>query len=83
MKSGSLPGAAWEKLFPRALALIDEISRYGGIKDPFWTLGRGGTVLMFRYHHRLSKDIVSFMPDPQRAHQDGGDAVSRHGIAAA
>ncbi|WP_407830908.1 hypothetical protein [Verminephrobacter eiseniae] len=40
MKSGSLPGAPWEKLFPRALALIDEISRYGGIEDPFWTLGR-------------------------------------------
>lgn len=52
------------KLFPRALALIDEISRYGGIKDPFWTLG-GGTVLMFRYHHRLSKDIDIFVPDPQ------------------
>jgi hypothetical protein len=27
MKSGSLPGGPWEKLFPRALALIDEISR--------------------------------------------------------
>ncbi len=64
MKSGSLPGGPWEKLFPRALALIDEISRYGGIKDPFWTLG-GGTVLMFRYHHRLSKDIDIFVPDPQ------------------
>lgn len=64
MKSGSLPGGPWEKLFPRALALIDEISRYGGIADPFWTLG-GGTVLMFRYHHRLSKDIDIFVPDPQ------------------
>lgn len=64
MKSRSLPGGPWEKLFPRALALIDEISRYGGIKDPFWTLG-GGTVLMFRYHHRMSKDIDIFVPDPQ------------------
>jgi hypothetical protein len=64
MKSRSLPGGPWEKLFPRALALIDEIRRYGGIKDPFWTLG-GGTVLMFRYHHRLSKDIDIFVPDPQ------------------
>lgn len=64
MKSGSLPGGPWEKLFPRALALIDEISRYGGIADPFWTFG-GGTVLMFRYHHRLSKDIDIFVPDPQ------------------
>ncbi len=30
MKAGSLPGGPWEKLFPRAL--IDEISRYGGIQ---------------------------------------------------
>ncbi|WNH51774.1 nucleotidyl transferase AbiEii/AbiGii toxin family protein [Stenotrophomonas oahuensis] len=44
--------------------MIDEISRYGGIADPFWTLG-GGTVLMFRYNHRLSKDIDIFVPDPQ------------------
>lgn len=64
VKSRSLPSGPWEKLFPRALALIDEISRYGGIKDPFWTLG-GGTVLMFRYHHRVSKDIDIFVPDPQ------------------
>lgn len=64
MKSEKLPGGPWEKLFPRALQLIDEISRYGGIADPFWTLG-GGTVLMFRYNHRLSKDIDIFVPDPQ------------------
>ena len=46
-EAGALPGGHWENLFPRALALIDEISRYCGITDPFWTLG-GGTVLMFR-----------------------------------
>lgn len=59
-----LPGGAWEALFPRALVLIDEISRHGGLSDPFWTFG-GGTVLMFRYRHRLSKDIDIFVPDPQ------------------
>ncbi len=64
MKSETLPSGRWEKLFSRALVLIDEISRYGGIADPFWTLG-GGTVLMFRYRHRLSKDIDIFVPDPQ------------------
>jgi hypothetical protein len=64
MKPGMLPPGAWEALLPRALALIDEIRRYGGIDDPFWTLG-GGTVLMFRYRHRLSKDIDIFVPDPQ------------------
>lgn len=59
-----LPPGAWEVLFPRALRLVDEIQRYGGLADPFWTFG-GGTVLMFRYGHRLSKDIDIFVPDPQ------------------
>ena len=45
-----LPSGPWEALFPRAVLLIDEIERYGGASDPFWTLG-GGTVLMFRYGH--------------------------------
>jgi hypothetical protein len=51
-------------LFPRALALIDQIRIHGGIAEPFWTLG-GGTVLMLRYRHRLSKDIDIFVPNPQ------------------
>lgn len=59
-----LPHGAWEALFPRALTLIEEVRVHGGIADPFWTLG-GGTVLMFRYRHRLSKDIDIFVPDPQ------------------
>ena len=29
-----------------------------------WTFG-GGTVLMLKYHHRLSKDIDIFFSDPQ------------------
>ena len=64
MKPDSLPSGVWEALFPRALALIDDIERYGGLREPFWTLG-GGTVLMFRYRHRLSNDIDIFVPDPQ------------------
>jgi len=64
MPARALPGGAWQALFPRALILIDEIRRYGGIDNPFWTLG-GGTVLMFRYGHRVSKDIDIFVPDPQ------------------
>lgn len=59
-----LPAGAWEALFPRALALIGEIRTHGGIAEPFWTLG-GGTVLMFRHRHRMSKDIDIFVPDPQ------------------
>ena len=62
--TGALPGGAWQALLPRALTLIDEIRVHGGIADPFWTLG-GGTVLMFRHRHRLSKDIDVFVPDPQ------------------
>lgn len=62
--SRSLPEGAWQALLPRALILIDEIRAHGGIADPFWTLG-GGTVLMFRHRHRLSKDIDIFVPDPQ------------------
>ena len=64
MRPNVLPGGAWELLLPRALTLIDDIARYGGLRDPFWTFG-GGTVLMFRYGHRLSKDIDIFVPDPQ------------------
>ena len=58
-----LPDGAWKDLLPHALSLIEEIKRHG-TSDPFWTLG-GGTVLMFRYQHRLSKDIDIFVPDPQ------------------
>lgn len=32
----ALPGGAWETLFPLALTLIDEISRYGGVAVQFW-----------------------------------------------
>ena len=58
-----LPEGAWKDLLPHALAIIEDIKNHG-TPDPFWTLG-GGTVLMFRYQHRLSKDIDIFVPDPQ------------------
>ena len=64
MNAGLLPSGPWQALLPRALRLIDEIRKHGGVADPFWTLG-GGTVLMFRHRHRLSKDIDIFVPDPQ------------------
>ena len=53
----------WEALFLRALELIDSVS-YAGITLEDWSFG-GGTVLMRRHHHRLSKDIDIFVPDPQ------------------
>lgn len=50
-------------MLPHALSIIEDIKNHG-TPDPFWTFG-GGTVLMFRYQHRLSKDIDIFVPDPQ------------------
>ena len=58
-----LPPGIWQTLLPHAFTLIDEIT-LRGIADPFWTFG-GGTVLMLRHQHRLSKDIDIFVPDPQ------------------
>lgn len=60
----SLPAGAWQELLRHAFTLIDEIARHGGINNPTWTFG-GGTVLMLRHQHRLSKDIDIFVPDPQ------------------
>jgi hypothetical protein len=58
-----LPQGVWQTLLAHAFTLVDEIARRG-INDPFWTFG-GGTVLMLRHGHRLSKDIDIFVPDPQ------------------
>lgn len=59
----ALPEGVWQTLLAHAFTLVDEIARRG-ISDPFWTFG-GGTVLMLRHGHRLSKDIDIFVPDPQ------------------
>jgi hypothetical protein len=64
MPSRALPSGPWEVLFQQALTVIDEIRQHGGVSDPFVTFG-GGTVLMLRYDHRMSKDIDLFVPDPQ------------------
>ena len=58
-----LPNGVWKDLLPHALSIIEDIKSHGNC-DPFWTFG-GGTVLMLRYQHRLSKDIDIFVPDPQ------------------
>ena len=59
----TLPAGVWQGLLQHAYLLIDEIEVHG-IQKPFWTFG-GGTMLMLRYRHRMSKDIDIFMPDPQ------------------
>jgi hypothetical protein len=56
------PGA-WRGLFVHGLALMREM-RLRTRPDAVWTFG-GGTALMLRHAHRLSKDIDLFVPDPQ------------------
>ena len=58
-----LPKGIWQDLLPHALAIIADIKKHG-TSNPFWTFG-GGTVLMLRYQHRMSKDIDIFVPNPQ------------------
>lgn len=58
----TLPAGMWRVLLGHAFTLIDEIAQHG-TNDPVWTFG--GTVLMLRHGHRLSKDIDIFVPDPQ------------------
>src|ERR1035438_8204444 len=52
----------WELLFRRALLVLDGAIEAGMPDD--WSFG-GGTVLMLKYHHRFSKDVDIFVPDPQ------------------
>ncbi len=78
----TLPEGVWQGLLQHAYALIDEIDSHG-IQNPHWTFG-GGTVLMLRYRHRMSKDIDIFVPDPQYLGyvsprlSDVAEAVSDH-----
>jgi hypothetical protein len=54
---------AWHALFRRALAIIDAVGASGERFDD-WSFG-GGTVLMRRFRHRVSRDVDIFVPDPQ------------------
>jgi hypothetical protein len=54
---------AWKGLFRRALEIIDAAAVSGKRYDD-WSFG-GGTVLMRRFRHRVSKDVDIFVPDPQ------------------
>lgn len=55
--------SAWKILFGRALRIIDAVAAPGARLED-WSLG-GGTVLMLRFRHRVSKDVDIFVPDPQ------------------
>jgi predicted nucleotidyltransferase component of viral defense system len=54
---------AWKPLLTTALGVLDGL-REQGFGAPDIVLG-GGTVLMMRLHHRLSKDIDLFLHDAQ------------------
>ncbi len=53
---------AWEPLFDKAMQALDSLPRH--VPPPDWTFG-GGTVLMRKYHHRLSRDVDIFLTDSQ------------------
>ena len=52
----------WETLFAKALQAIDSVREPAFRSE--WSFG-GGTVLMRRFRHRVSKDVDLFVPDPQ------------------
>jgi hypothetical protein len=53
----------WETLFGYALRAIDSVGEPVFARGN-WSFG-GGTVLMRRYRHRVSRDVDIFVPDPQ------------------
>ncbi len=63
MSSDKLHPETWLEILAKAFALFDDLKSKGMGEPPF-SLG-GGTVLMLRYKHRLSKDIDFFGHDVQ------------------
>ena len=59
----NFPEGPWKSLLEKAYGLMDSVVS-DGFTLPRWSLG-GGTVLMFYFAHRKSKDIDIFVPDPQ------------------
>lgn len=57
------PPGPWSGLFESAMSLLAQVASQG-IRVPPWSMG-GGTVLMFYYQHRQSKDVDIFISDPQ------------------
>lgn len=55
--------ALWLTLFQHALEILDS-APIPEERFKHWSFG-GGTALMRSYHHRFSKDIDIFVPDPQ------------------
>jgi predicted nucleotidyltransferase component of viral defense system len=54
---------SWKQILASAVTIFDDLEKKG-FGSPDAVIG-GGTVLMFRFEHRLSKDIDFFMHDVQ------------------
>ena len=63
MTTSAATPETWKALFRDACEIFDDLERRGFGKAPF-SLG-GGTVLMLRFKHRLSKDVDFFGYDAQ------------------
>ena len=63
MATSAVTPDTWKSLFRDACDIFDDLEQRGFGKAPF-SLG-GGTVLMLRFKHRLSKDIDLFGYDAQ------------------
>jgi hypothetical protein len=61
--AGNVTRESWKEMLASAVAIFEDLERKG-FGMPGVVLG-GGTVLMFRFEHRLSKDIDFFMHDAQ------------------
>ena len=76
MQAAEMDENAWKPLLSAALAILDDL-RARGFGAPDLVLG-GGTVLMMRLHHRLSKDVDLFLHDAYRVSAE----AARRAVAA-
>jgi nucleotidyltransferase AbiEii toxin of type IV toxin-antitoxin system len=61
--TGPVTKDSWKRILASAVAIFNDLEKKG-LGSPDVVIG-GGTVLMFRFEHRVSKDIDFFMHDVQ------------------
>jgi len=61
--TGNVTRDSWKQILASAVAVFSDLEKKG-LGSPDVVIG-GGTVLMFRFEHRLSKDIDFFLHDVQ------------------
>jgi len=60
--TSSVTRDSWKQILASAVAIFTDLEKKKGFGSPDVVIG-GGTVLMFRFEHRLSRDIDFFMHD--------------------